>query len=665
MYSKLSLRNAKRSFLDYAIYFLTLTIAVCLFYTFNSIAEQQIMLDVSVGQKDLMNHLSDMLSVVSVFVSLILCCLILFANQFMIKRRKKEFGLYMTLGMSKGRISRILITETSFIGFLSLGTGLLTGGIVSQAMSVLTASLFDVAIKGYHFIFSADAMVKTIVYFSIIFILVMIFNTIVVSRYSLIDLLTSLKKNERIKVRNARMTGILFILSMLMITGAYFLINRVGLGKNLGLFSAAVGIAVVGTFLFFFSGTSFVLMTLQKNKKVYFNEMNMFVLRQVHSKVNTNFLSITIISFMLFFTMTILSAGFGYKHAVESDLKKVAPYDASITIHPLDDKPKDYTKELKDLKIDIEKYGEVVSFIQYRLDIEGVKLLAPYAKEKIKEDIEEGFPISLTAIKYSDYVKLMQLQGSPFYSMNENETFIITNMKEAESTIANFVKNHESIQMGSKVLGLMDSYHSVAIETENVGRTVACFVVPDEVADQLSVNKNIYNVQYYGSTEGYEQELRSKFQELLSRDWMDTPYYMQGVTKSMVYEEVAGQTSMIIYIGIYLGIVFLISSAAVLALQQLSEASDSSDRYNILKRIGATNKQINKAVLSQLFIYFMTPLSLALSHSIFTIYFINKSIVYGGISSIILPACITSVLLLLIYGGYFMATYSGYKRIVK
>jgi len=117
--------------------------------------------------------------------------------------------------------------------------------------------------------------------------------------------------------------------------------------------------------------------------------------------------------------------------------------------------------------------------------------------------------------------------------------------------------------------------------------------------------------------------------------------------------------------GIYLGIVFLISSAAVLALQQLSEASDNMERYSMLRKIGVTSKEINKAIIGQVFIYFMMPLSLAIIHSIFGIKVVNQELLMMGQPSVFIPALFTVLIMVIVYGGYFIATYSGYKRIVK
>ena len=194
MYSKIALGNVRKSFKDYAIYFLTLTFAVCIFYCFNSIESQKAVLDMSASQAGYMESINQLLSMVSVFVVFILGGLILYANNFLIKKRKKELGVYMTLGMGKSKISKILVLETFIVGILSLVVGLGVGILLSQGLSVFTAKLFEVGMTQFRFVISFSAIIKTIIYFGLIFLFVMFFNTIIISKYKLIDLLNASKK---------------------------------------------------------------------------------------------------------------------------------------------------------------------------------------------------------------------------------------------------------------------------------------------------------------------------------------------------------------------------------------------------------------------------------------------------------------------------------------
>ena len=281
MYSKLAFRNLKRSFKDYAIYFLTLVFGVCIFYTFNSIESQSIMMELSEVQASAFEQVDLIMGYASIFVAFVLAFLIIYANNYLIKRRKKEFGIYMTLGMDKGNLSRIIFFETLLVGIISLAIGLGIGVILSQGLSVLTAKMFKVNLLKFKFVFSYSAMIKTLISFGIIYILVLMFNSMSIRKIQLIDLINSSKKNENIKVRNIWISVFIFIVSLIMIGYAYYLILDNGTATlGISVSGTSILLGAVGTFLFFFSLSGFLLKLVQSNKKLYLKDLNMFVLRQ-------------------------------------------------------------------------------------------------------------------------------------------------------------------------------------------------------------------------------------------------------------------------------------------------------------------------------------------------------------------------------------------------
>ena len=296
MYSKLALKNLVRSLKEYTIYFFTLVFAICVFYTFNSIKSQSIMMDFNQSQSASFDLIQNVMSIASIFVAFILGFLIVYANNYLIKRRKKEFGIYMTLGMEKSELSRIVFIETLFIGVISLVIGLLIGILASQGLSILTAKMFKVNLIRFRFIFSYSAFLKTIICFGIIYIIVLLFNSIVINKVKLIDLLTASKKSEKLRIKNTWVSVIIFIISIAMIGFAYYKMVHDGIAKlqfnNLGI---VVLSGSIGTFLFFFSISGFLLKIIQSNKRLYLRDLNMFVFRQINSKINTVFISMTFI----------------------------------------------------------------------------------------------------------------------------------------------------------------------------------------------------------------------------------------------------------------------------------------------------------------------------------------------------------------------------------
>ena len=289
MLFKLSLRNIHKSFKDYAIYFLTLILGVAIFYVFNAIGSQAVLLNVTERTYEIIDLMVTMLSGVSVFVSIVLGALIVYASRFLMKRRGREFGIYLTLGMSKSRVAGILLIETFIIGVVSLLVGLGLGVVLSQLMSAIVASMFEADMTNYTFVFSAEAFVKTLAYFGIMYVLVMILSVVSVGRCRLIDLLDKNKKSEKIKLKNPIVCGVVLLVSILMLAFAYYAVTA-GINeiiKTVDTMFVIIVLGIVATFLLFWALSGVLLRLVMSCKRIYFRGLNSFTARQISSKVNT------------------------------------------------------------------------------------------------------------------------------------------------------------------------------------------------------------------------------------------------------------------------------------------------------------------------------------------------------------------------------------------
>lgn len=681
MYSKIAISNVKKSFKDYTIYFLTIAFAVCIFYSFNSIESQKALLDMNKNQAEYMTIITTLISVVSVFVSFILGGLILYANNFLIKKRKKELGIYMTLGMRKGKISTILLMETLIVGILSLIAGLLLGLVVSQGLSLFTAKLFDVEMAQFKFVISGSAILKTILYFALIFGVLMIFNTRIIAKYKLIDMLTAARKSENIKIKSPVVSSIIFVVAMIILGTAYYLVSESGLNPEKLGFKLSIVFGIIGTAGFFYGIAGFLLAIIQRSKNIYLKKLNIFVTRQISSKVNTNFVSMTVISLMLFITIVLLSTGLSFKSALEKGI--IAPFDASVKLFTDEDsKYKSMEEVFKAINYDFKE--EDPTFItSYTIDgIDPNTMLKDYSVGDFKKSLDDGKYRweHIDALKISDYNKIRSLYGEKPLTISDSEILVTSNFTAAKNSVKNFIEKSPQVNINGKEYKVANKeYLSEAIYNSEIADNVLTIIVPDDFKD-MTLDSAYMNMNYKNpNNPAEEEEIKSLF-DSLSGYKSEGPLggsYTKGAddeihnlpmiraTKTQVYEQSKGFTTMILYIGLYLGIVFLISSAAVLAIQQLSEASDSSDRYKSLKKIGATEKMINKTIFTQTVIYFVMPLTLAIVSSIVGINVVNKFIALYGKPNIGPTALLTLGILVIVYGGYFYVTYVGYKSIVK
>ena len=294
-------------------------------------------------------------------------------------------------------------------------------------------------------------------------------------------------------------------------------------------------------------------------------------------------------------------------------------------------------------------------------------ILKDYAVGEFKKSLDNGKHRweYIDAIKISDYNKIRSLYGEEPLSINDNEILVTSNFTEAKDSVKNFIKNSPQVSIAGKEYKVANKeYLNEAVYNSELADNVLTIIVPDDFKD-MTLNAAYMNMNYKNPNDPAEEEdMNSLFDSFRRYDEIyDLP--MIRATKSQIYEASKGLTTMILYIGLYLGVVFLISSAAVLALQQLSEASDSSDRYKALKKIGATEKMINKTIFTQTAIYFAMPLILAIVSSIVGISVVNKFIALYGKPNIGPTALLTLGILVIVYGGYFYVTYAGYKSIVK
>ena len=672
MLFNLSLRNIKKSIKDYSIYFFTLVVAVAIFYLFNSIDAQESMLVLTSSKKDMIKSLVSILGYVSVFVSVILGFLIIYSNNFLIKRRKKEIGLYLTLGMSKRKVSSILVIETLIVGLLSLGVGLLVGVGLSQLLSIFTAKLFEADMTKFTFVFSNESLVKTIIYFGIIFLLVMVFNVISLSRYKLIDLLNASKKNEKIKVRNKFVIFISFILTIFLLGYAYKLLFD---GALIELDNSSIKMiiaGIVGTFLLFFSISGVLLTCFQKSKKVYYKNLNMFVLRQINSRVNTTVISTTVISIMLLLTIGILSGSMSMASAFNSDITNNNLADYTIkhmsTTYQLEDGK--YIKiSSKDIDMNIitdneefSKYSkDYTSFNEYCTDSIQVKsLMSKKTMKKITKEYSSGvsFDYTVPIIKESDYIKLMKLYGKKAISIGANNYLLLANIDMVVDSYSPYYKANKTIKLNGKELTpATKNIKVIGIENYNSNGNDGLIVVSDELVNNLDITNKLI----IGNLKDKSDETNEAFKTFVSNNSNS----MQVRTRLDMEAASVGIKAILTFLGLYLGIIFAISSATVLAIGQLSESSDNKDRYKVLRKLGADNKMVNKALLTQIAVAFILPLIVALFHSFFGLKEINHIIKIMGNIDLTKNIILTTLFIVIIYGGYFLVTYISSKSIIK
>ena len=684
MLFKLSLKNIRKSFKDYAIYFFTLILGVAIFYVFNAIDSQTVLLNVTSSTREIIDLMVNMLSAVSVFVSFILGFLIIYASRFLMKRRNKEFGIYLTLGMSKGKISKILLLETLIIGIISLVIGLVVGVGASQLMSVLVANSFEADLTEFTFVFSNSAMIKTIIYFGIMYLLVMIFNVINVGRCKLIDLIYANKKNEEVKMKNPVVCMIVFIISVCALGYAYYLVTA-GVDTLTGANDIFIPIILgcVSTFFIFWSLSGLILKIVMSFKNLYYKGLNSFVLRQISSKVNTMVFSMTVICLMLFVTICVFSSSLSIKNSMTANLVELAPVDVELS----------KTRNISEEYAYETGYSEVLRQDSFRSIEESLNLVDfdvnHYFKDittvytYVSDDftfedtlgsaastIKSEYPIFTyhapeEIMKLSDYNKVARLYGNTEYALNSNEYMIIADFESTMEMRNEALKTNPSINVfGVTLMPKYDECQDGFVRISNSHINTGIIVVPDSIVDESYLEREILLANYKADSEEGKQAIEDTLIAIENHPNSGN-ITMNASTKISIYEASVGLGAMVTFIGLYLGIIFLISSAAILALKELSESTDNKERYQMLRKIGTDEGMINRALFKQIAIFFSVPLILAIIHSIFGIEFCKYILMTFGEEEMTKSITMTAIFLIIIYGGYFLITYYCSKNIIK
>lgn len=686
MLFKLSFKNMRKTIKDFAIYFLTLALGVAIFYMFNSLDSQEAMLQVSNSTRELIKLMVTMLGFVSVFVAIILGLLIVYANNFLINRRKREFGTYMLLGMSKSQISRILLIETILVGIISLIVGLIIGVFASQFMSILVGKLFAADMSKFEFVFSKDACIKTCIYFAVMYIAVMIFNTFTISRYKLINLLNASKKNEKIKIKNLWVCILVFIVGAVILGYAYYKVT--GGVSELSTAEAILPVilmGIVGTILIFWSVSGFILKIVQLRKNVYLKDVNMFVLRQLHNKINTTVVSMSVICLMLFMTITILSSALSLNNTMRRDLEEMTPVDLNLyktanlpenkkfSKARIEDSRKTMVQTLEENGFDMNNLKDVVEIPIYATnELTWKDTLSPVYDEVKKQFPNLLYETAEELVKASDYNKVARLYGTTEYELKDNEYVILCDFDNMTELRNKALKADSTITIGgkeykSKYDECQEGYLYMAASHINSG----IIIVPDSCNLTENMKEETFlAANYNANTEKEKEEIEKIFTDEMNselyKNLEEKDITLDGMTKIALIESSLGVSTIVLFIAIYLGIIFLIASAAILALKQLTESSDNKQRYTILRKIGADEKMINGALFKQIGIFFLMPLILAIIHSIFGIQFVMTMMSVLADAKELLPSAIaTAVVIGIIYGAYFIATYLGSKNIIK
>lgn len=664
MLFSLSVKNFKKSIRDYSIYFFTMILGIAVFYIFNAIETQTAMMEVTKTKAAIIDMMNGVMDGVSIFVSFILGYLIVYASRFMLKKRKMEFGVYMTLGMSRVKIAGILWMETIWMGVISLVAGLLVGMGISQFMSLMVSHLFQADVSRFVFVISWKAVVKSILYFLIIYTVVMILNTIAISRTKLIDFMTAGRKKEKNLLKNPVVSVVIFLLAWGILGYAYY--NVTAGSENLESefqVLAQVLFGIVGTILVFWSFAGFFMWILGKMPKIYYKKINSFVFGELSNKLNSTVISCSVICLLIFMTICILFSAFARKDFKEAEAKKLAPVDISMVKDLGDGKTIEEIMEEKD--ISGKDFQDTLNLTTYELpEVTQGNIVGDAVDRERFGEAYLNQQIELLSV--STYNQAAEKYHLPTYELEENQYLIIADMESAVGIFNMGLKENPELSIKGKTYypkekTCQDGFLMMNYDPQNMG----FILVPDSVKfTEAEQKKNYFIADYAKDTKAFREKMDEEFFERLNGEKRDE-FSVYFTTQSSVYDDSIGSSAMYIFLGLYLGTCFLISGSAVLSLKMLSDAADSKEKYRILQKLGCDQKQICRGLRKQNGMVFLLPVILAAVHSVFGIQVCMEMLSIYETKGTAPALVFTMILIGMIYGGYYLVSQFGCEKIVR
>lgn len=719
MLCKLAWGNVRRAGRDYLVYLLTLTLGVTVFYAFNTISMQ---VDIAgIDEEGLAQVMGSMLGDLTYFLAGVMAFLMVYANNFIMKRRKKEFGLYQVLGMGRGRVATIMALETVIVSVVAFVAGIVLGVGLSQLMTFFTASLFKTQIANFHFFFSMHAFNLTLVCMLVMFVLTLLLNLRAVRRTKLIELMGAERRNESIKTRNPWIAIAIFVVGAVLVGVAYYRLLRDGfpltatdskLQEAMNQFGITTAMVTVGTFALFWGLSGMLIKLLQSLRGVYWRGLNMFTVRQLAAKVNTVCFSMGVIAMLLFLAITSVTCGMSIANVMNENLERYNPVDVSQTYVYYTPDTLDYYKGYKgyvnpseadrmvladttvDLypawhgkgksadnndetgkKVDIAdvagEHVQIDSYLSYPFGGSNPSVTPSEMCKTMGEKLPKAFggsnadTMGLFVTPASQYNKLRQMMGEEPVSIGRDQYLLTCDMGgELVELYTKYMADGHALTLGGHTLKPAtdkSDEDTAAIANSAMGSNPGTVVVADELLSQLNLqpysSSLLVNYKQGMDTTEADESIKYTLLDNLLVDGKEPGVWGTFIIRSEMYTQAAQMNGLISYLAIYIGFVLVVACAAILSIQQLSNVADGSRSYRVLAQIGCDDRQIRHSVMAQQAVFFLFPLAVGLAHSFVALKVIIELVSIFGNMSIGGTVGLTCAIFLAAYGGYFLVTY--------
>ena len=660
MYTKLAITNIKNNRQFYFPYLLTGIITVAMFYIMCAL-ESNPGIQSMPGAKDLGLILRLGIGVIGIFAVIFL----FYTNSFIIKRRKKELGIYNILGMEKRHIAKILSKEAFFTAIIAIGGGLVTGVLFHKLACMLLYRMIGFN-GGITFSFSKKGVMITAILFAIVYLLTYIYDLFQVQLANPIELLQSGNKGER----EPKTKAIMAVLGVLCLGTGYFIaITTKNPIKALTLFFVAVILVIIGTYLLFTAGSIALLKILRRNKGYYYQTKHFTSVSGMIYRMKQNAVGLANICILSTMVLVAVSTTVSLYVGVEDIMKERYPNEINIrayydtgapsedSIAPIVEKSvKESGRKIRHEEDYLELYFAAIKDQgQYSLDKEKVKtagdrvsgfvvLTREDCKKKYNEEIPELVEneVALFTIKKTDMDTLVL----------ENRSYHVKEIKQFQNT-----EDFETIA------DIMDEYYYVIVN--DVQDMERLWQLQKDIYQE---NSSSISRQVRLDIDGDSEQKKECFENIktaLGPEQAKARILIDSRQSSLdeFYQIYGG----FLFLGLFLGILFLMITVLIIFYKQISEGYDDKERFSIMEKVGMSNDEVKATIRSQVRTVFFLPILMAAIHVGMAFPMIKRLLSLFGLSNTALFAgCMAGTILVfvLIYLLVFLKTSKTYYKIV-
>lgn len=637
----IAIRNVKNNFYNYFLYFASMIFSIMIYYTFTSIQYNEQVLQIAGASQKVAVALNASSIVIAIFSAIF----IWYSNSFFTRRRKKEIGLYSLMGVKKKQIARMLFYENTVIGVLALGAGILIGSLLSKFFAMLLVRLmgFNAIVR---FAIIPKAILNTIIVFAILFLVTSVHGYTIIYRFKLVELFRAEKTSER----EPKTSLITSILSIILIGGGYwFYLNGLNITNNfLTIIFVTLAAVIIGTYLLFSSLVVYIIKLSKRNRSKYFRGINMIGTSQLLYRIKSHSRTLATIAILSASTLTALSVITSMYYDLNMSVDKSFPFTYAY-----------FSRNLElDKKVEaaINKYPE--NKLLSSIEVEPVRVKGTYPQVR-KKPSTEG---SIYVISESKYNEIAKISGTEELKLNNSEETYVVDEWYVDKLMEGYTGKDVVINIGSEKRSLkVVNFSGEPFFNELM--LPQMIVVKDDVYNQAYNSGKMYRMKLYATdNRKFSKEQAEEIRKIIDDEKLDEYPYGYGYTS--YYENYSGNlsvTGLIIFIGAFLGLVFLSATGSIIFFKQLSEANDDRGRYRILKNIGVNKGEIKRSIGKQMLTVFLLPLTVGAIHSLVAVSLLG---VFLG-TQLFIPVGLTIGIYTLIYLVYYVFTVNSYNMIVN